>query len=193
VGQVLAVSQDPPFAKNSAATIHTALTLVLAFSDCDWSSSAFTSYIIDGKIHVSASPRSILHHCARCQVHDTSKLRGLKYSLTPVVDTLSMALRHSIGQLPRSLSGKSSSLGQSTKPLWLPRHTKHQLRHLATPVPPVTQNAAGSRGPTAMVFLNMGGPSTVDEVGDFLSRLFVRLDLICIELTSDNLTRQMAI
>lgn len=25
-----------------------------------------------------------------------------------------------------------------------------------------------------MVFLNMGGPSTVDEVGDFLSRLFVR-------------------
>ena len=26
-----------------------------------------------------------------------------------------------------------------------------------------------------MVFLNMGGPSTVDEVGDFLSRLFVGL------------------
>jgi ferrochelatase len=25
-----------------------------------------------------------------------------------------------------------------------------------------------------MVFLNMGGPSTTDEVGDFLSRLFVR-------------------
>jgi len=24
-----------------------------------------------------------------------------------------------------------------------------------------------------MVFLNMGGPSTTDEVGDFLSRLFV--------------------
>lgn len=31
----------------------------------------------------------------------------------------------------------------------------------------------GSKGPTAMVFLNMGGPSTTDEVEDFLSRLFV--------------------
>ena len=28
-------------------------------------------------------------------------------------------------------------------------------------------------GPTAVVFLNMGGPSTTDEVGPFLSRLFV--------------------
>lgn len=27
---------------------------------------------------------------------------------------------------------------------------------------------------TAVVFLNMGGPSTTDEVGDFLTRLFVR-------------------
>lgn len=25
-----------------------------------------------------------------------------------------------------------------------------------------------------MVFMNMGGPSTTDEVGNFLSRLFVR-------------------
>lgn len=48
-------------------------------------------------------------------------------------------------------------------------------RGLATPAtaPPVTQNAAGSKGPTAMVFMNMGGPSTVDEVGSFLSNLFV--------------------
>ncbi|RYP18154.1 hypothetical protein DL765_004080 [Monosporascus sp. GIB2] len=36
-------------------------------------------------------------------------------------------------------------------------------------VPPVTQNAVGSKGPTAMVFLNMGGPSTVDEAdGDLI-------------------------
>ncbi|EHY57066.1 ferrochelatase hem15 [Exophiala dermatitidis] len=34
------------------------------------------------------------------------------------------------------------------------------------------------KGPTAMVFLNMGGPSTTDEVGDFLSRLFADGDLI---------------
>lgn len=40
-------------------------------------------------------------------------------------------------------------------------------------VPPVTQDATGSKGPTAIVFMNMGGPSTTKEVGDFLSRLFV--------------------
>lgn len=44
---------------------------------------------------------------------------------------------------------------------------------MATIVPPVTQDATSSKGPTAMVFMNMGGPSTTDEVGDFLSRLFV--------------------
>ena len=48
-------------------------------------------------------------------------------------------------------------------------------RGLATTVsvPPVSQNATSSKGPTAMVFMNMGGPSTTGEVGDFLSRLFV--------------------
>ncbi|KHN97919.1 ferrochelatase precursor [Metarhizium album ARSEF 1941] len=53
-----------------------------------------------------------------------------------------------------------------------------QTRHFATPVPPVTQDAAGSKGPTAIVFLNMGGPSKTDEVGNFLSRLFSDGDLI---------------
>lgn len=48
-------------------------------------------------------------------------------------------------------------------------------RTMATVVPPVTQDSTGAKGPTAMVFMNMGGPSTTDEVGDFLSRLFVRL------------------
>lgn len=51
---------------------------------------------------------------------------------------------------------------------------RNQRRGLATAVPPVTQDATGSKGPTAMVFLNMGGPSTTGEVEDFLSRLFVR-------------------
>lgn len=55
------------------------------------------------------------------------------------------------------------------------RPSPRQVRWLATPVHPVTQDATSSRGPTAMVFLNMGGPSTTDEVGDFLSRLFVRV------------------
>lgn len=49
---------------------------------------------------------------------------------------------------------------------------------MATTAPPVTQNSQGAKGPTAMVFMNMGGPSTTDEVGDFLSRLFADGDLI---------------
>ena len=71
-----------------------------------------------------------------------------------------MALRYSAVRLPRR-----------TTPLFLSQFS--QTRHLATAVPPVTQDATGAKGPTAMVFLNMGGPSTTDEVGDFLSRLFV--------------------
>src|SRR4051794_31414431 len=49
---------------------------------------------------------------------------------------------------------------------------------MATASPPVTQDSTSKRGPTAMVFMNMGGPSTTDEVGDFLSRLFSDGDLI---------------
>ncbi|KAF2743028.1 ferrochelatase mitochondrial precursor [Sporormia fimetaria CBS 119925] len=51
-------------------------------------------------------------------------------------------------------------------------------RGLATVAPPVTQDSTGSKGPTAMVFMNMGGPSTTGEVNDFLSRLFADADLI---------------
>ena len=55
-----------------------------------------------------------------------------------------------------------------------PTWTGRQGLGLATiPVPPVTQDATSSKGPTAMVFMNMGGPSTTGEVQDFLSRLFV--------------------
>lgn len=35
-----------------------------------------------------------------------------------------------------------------------------------------------------MVFMNMGGPSTTDEVGSFLSRLFVRLPVSYMPLGS---------
>ncbi|KAH6877578.1 ferrochelatase mitochondrial precursor [Alternaria rosae] len=41
-----------------------------------------------------------------------------------------------------------------------------------------TQMTPGSKGPTAMVFMNMGGPSTTDEVHGFLSMLFADKDLI---------------
>ncbi|KAI9733246.1 MAG: ferrochelatase hem15 [Cirrosporium novae-zelandiae] len=49
---------------------------------------------------------------------------------------------------------------------------------MAVAVPPVSQDRTSSQGPTAMVFMNMGGPSTTAEVGDFLSRLFADADLI---------------
>jgi hypothetical protein len=48
-----------------------------------------------------------------------------------------------------------------------------QRSNMATVASPVTQSSMGSKGPTAMVFMNMGGPSTTDQVGSFLSRLFV--------------------
>ncbi|KAG9240458.1 ferrochelatase [Calycina marina] len=69
-------------------------------------------------------------------------------------------------------SSKISKLtAKSTTPI------RHQ-RFFASAIPPVTQDATGSKGPTAMVFMNMGGPSTTAEVGDFLSRLFADADLI---------------
>lgn len=46
-----------------------------------------------------------------------------------------------------------------------------------TAVPPVTQDSTSSKGPTAMVFMNMGGPASTDQVGPFLSRLFVILSV----------------
>ena len=60
-------------------------------------------------------------------------------------------------------------------------------RGLATtaPVPPVSQNVTSSKGPTAMVFMNMGGPSTTDEVGDFLSRLFVGSQELDLDIEAD--------
>ncbi|KAL3495936.1 ferrochelatase mitochondrial precursor [Aspergillus germanicus] len=80
-----------------------------------------------------------------------------------------MALRRSFA-LPQQLLRPATRI-----PLG---YSKQQRNGLATAVPPVTQDATGSKGPTAMVFLNMGGPSTTDEVGDFLSRLFADRDLI---------------
>ncbi|KAI1850039.1 hypothetical protein JX266_004418 [Neoarthrinium moseri] len=85
-----------------------------------------------------------------------------------------MSLRHSVGRLSQRAGASCTAASASH----LTKVAALQTRSFATPVPPVTQNAAGSKGPTAMVFLNMGGPSTTDEVGDFLSRLFADGDLI---------------
>jgi ferrochelatase len=87
-----------------------------------------------------------------------------------------MAFRRPMTQLTKKASQVTTSKLTSTPAtsLWQ-RNGAEQLRSFATPVPPVTQDATSSKGPTAMVFMNMGGPSTTDEVGDFLSRLFVRV------------------
>ncbi|KAK0637262.1 ferrochelatase mitochondrial precursor [Bombardia bombarda] len=87
------------------------------------------------------------------------------------------AFRLPVGQLCRTAAAPTSATRQ-LRALGHHRHaSQQQLRWLATPVsaPPTK---VGSQGPTAMVFLNMGGPATVDEVGDFLSRLFADADLI---------------
>ena len=86
-----------------------------------------------------------------------------------------MALRNPINKFTKRTSQSIISKLTSTPSTssWQ-RSGVDQLRSFATPVPPVTQDATSSKGPTAMVFMNMGGPSTTDEVGDFLSRLFVR-------------------
>ncbi|KFZ07418.1 hypothetical protein V501_06476 [Pseudogymnoascus sp. VKM F-4519 (FW-2642)] len=77
-----------------------------------------------------------------------------------------MALRTATRQLSKHASPATLSLTAA----------RRQTRGLATPAstPPTTP----SKGPTAIVFMNMGGPSTVPEVGDFLSRLFADADLI---------------
>jgi ferrochelatase len=82
-----------------------------------------------------------------------------------------MAFRSPFAISRRLLSGATPS----ARPLaWsCAAYNKTQRSTLATVVPPVTQDATGSKGPTAMVFMNMGGPSTTNEVEDFLSRLFV--------------------
>lgn len=79
-----------------------------------------------------------------------------------------MASSKLLPSLTRSAAKITTSAAK--QPLWVP----NAQRRMATVVHPVTQDNTSSKGPTAMVFMNMGGPSTTDEVGDFLSRLFVR-------------------
>lgn len=82
-----------------------------------------------------------------------------------------MSLRNPLTQLPKRALG----LSQPRSPILnTVASNGERRRRMATVVPPVSQDSTSSKGPTAMVFLNMGGPSTTDEVGDFLSRLFVR-------------------
>ena len=86
-----------------------------------------------------------------------------------------MAFRNSVGFLSRrALPSALCKVRDAPTSSICQRGAVQQLRSFASHVPPVTQDDTGSKGPTAMVFMNMGGPATTDEVGDFLSRLFVR-------------------
>ena len=80
-----------------------------------------------------------------------------------------MAFKLPVAQLSRAVASPASA-ARPLRALGTPRHAQ-QSRWLATPAYPVVQTPQGPG--TAMVFLNMGGPSTTGEVGDFLSRLFV--------------------
>lgn len=94
-----------------------------------------------------------------------------------------MTLSKSISVAPRIpfLPPLSHSLSRAHR--WQGRLS---TRSMATIVPPVTQDATSSKGPTAMVFMNMGGPATTDAVGNFLSRLFV--NSLCLPNSRSSLT-----
>ncbi|PWN30527.1 ferrochelatase-domain-containing protein [Jaminaea rosea] len=68
-----------------------------------------------------------------------------------------------------SSSSSSSRSATASSPLNAP------TRSLATHA---TSSPSSSKGPTGVLLMNMGGPATLPEVGDFLSRLFHDRDLI---------------
>ncbi|EEQ86025.1 ferrochelatase [Blastomyces dermatitidis ER-3] len=87
-----------------------------------------------------------------------------------------MSLRTFITALPRKAVKRAN--WRPTASVSLSSYGDQQRHGMATSAPPVTQDSAGSKGPTAMVFLNMGGPQTTKDVGDYLSRLFADPDII---------------
>ncbi|KAF1997116.1 ferrochelatase mitochondrial precursor [Amniculicola lignicola CBS 123094] len=86
-----------------------------------------------------------------------------------------MALRVPFAQACRRATLNGPSVSSASI---LPAYASRWRRRNATVAPSVTQASASSKGPTAVVFMNMGGPSTTDEVGSFLSMLFADADLI---------------
>lgn len=78
-----------------------------------------------------------------------------------------MALRNGVSKLNAALP-----VAQAARLSMSPNVAGLAKRSLASVGATITKNATSPQG-TAMVFMNMGGPSTTAEVGDFLSRLFV--------------------
>jgi hypothetical protein len=116
---------------------------------------------------------------------------ALNYYLEQTTSSQTMALRQPLSQLTKRASPLfiSKYTAAPTSTIWQ-QQRKNLAAHAA---PPVSQDATSSKGPTAMVFMNMGGPSTTDEVGDFLSRLFVRSNCSISLIVSYSFNRQMEI
>lgn len=94
------------------------------------------------------------------------KLNGLPTQTCLHFQSLAMALRAPLARAANRATSTVSTPALSTYGL--------QWKRGNATVAPVKQDVAtGSKGPTAMVFMNMGGPSTTDEVHGFLSMLFV--------------------
>lgn len=120
---------------------------------------------------------SLIIYLSSCHLFH-SQYSQLQYSLLfsalrtllPEHQPPKMSIRTPIARLARSANPSQVArlTARDAAPSW------QQSKGMATVVPPVTQDHTSRRGPTAMVFMNMGGPATTDEVGDFLSRLFVR-------------------
>jgi hypothetical protein len=119
------------------------------------------SITIHGLAHRSSSPNALLLRSGPDII--VAILPALSLSFLPPHTRTNMSLRAPLGLSRRAL------------PAQIAKYAASQQQSMATVVPPVTQDNTGSKGPTAMVFMNMGGPSTTDEVGGFLSRLFVSL------------------
>jgi hypothetical protein len=82
-----------------------------------------------------------------------------------------MATRTALRQLSRANAALLTRPSQRRPP----RPVTAAARSLATTSPTPTPAPSGGGNGTAIVLLNMGGPSTVPEVYNFLSRLFVPL------------------
>lgn len=129
------------------------------------------------------------HHCQRdrrhwSKLHLRFRFRRYSLSLSGLVLTLSsktlrdafflvanptMALRISCSRAAK----RATSITPATSVL--SSYSAQWRRGNATVAPSPVK--PGSKGPTAMVFMNMGGPSTTDEVHGFLSMLFVQFPL----------------
>lgn len=106
-------------------------------------------------------------------------LRHFAARSAPYFNVTGMASRSSVRLLSRRLylsqSQVLASRSSSCQKELLNRVHQARRSGMATVAHPVTQDSTSARGPTAMVLMNMGGPSKGDEVAGFLSRLFVSL------------------